>query len=200
MSNLTLRAKLTLAFIAVLIGFVAISVTALFDLKSALEEGRRGSVKVATHSAMATIQYFQRLQAEGALPEGEAKRQAIASLRQLRFDGDNYVFILNREYEFVLSPAKSELEGTSGREATDQNGKPYMRELVEAAVGNSGGGYVAYVWPKPGHSGVVPKVSYATVFPEWGWVVGAGVYLDDVNAAFWQHAYKMLGMVFQLLS
>lgn len=199
MSNLTLRAKLTLAFIAVLIGFVAISVTALFDLKSALEEGRRGSVKVATHSAMATIQYFQRLQAEGALPEGEAKRQAIASLRQLRFDGDNYVFILNREYEFVLSPAKSELEGTSGREATDQNGKPYMRELVEAAVGNSGGGYVAYVWPKPGHSGVVPKVSYATVFPEWGWVVGAGVYLDDVNAAFWQHAYKMLGMVIPIV-
>lgn len=194
MNNLTLRAKLTLAFLAVLIGLLAISLTALFDLKSALEDARRGHIKAITHSATATIDYFQKLQAEGSLSEDDAKRQAIASLRQLRFDGDNYVFILNREYEFILSPAKAELEGTSGKNATDQNGKPYMRELVDTAIGNPEGGYVAYVWPKPGHNGVVPKVSYASLSPKWGWVIGAGIYMDDVNAAFWQQAYKMLGV------
>lgn len=92
MSNLTLRAKLTLAFMAVLIGLLAISLTALFDLKGALEEARRGRIKAITHSATATIDYFQKLQAAGSLSEEEAKRQAIASLRQLRFDGDNYVW------------------------------------------------------------------------------------------------------------
>ncbi len=199
MSNLTLRAKLTLAFMAVLIGLLAISLTALFDLKGALEEARRGRIKAITHSATATIDYFQKLQAAGSLSEEEAKRQAIASLRQLRFDGDNYVFILNREYEFVLSPAKAELEGTSGKNATDQNGKPYMRELVDTAVSNPEGGYVAYVWPKPGHSGVVPKVSYASLSPQWGWVLGAGIYLDDVTAAFWQQAYKMLGVAVPII-
>lgn len=199
MNNLTLRAKLTLAFLAVLIGLLAISLTALFDLKSALEDARRGRIKAITHSATATIDYFQKLQAEGSLSEDDAKRQAIASLRQLRFDGDNYVFILNREYEFILSPAKAELEGTSGKNATDQNGKPYMRELVDTAVGNPEGGYVAYVWPKPGHNGVVPKVSYASLSPKWGWVIGAGIYMDDVNAAFWQQAYKMLGVAIPVI-
>lgn len=199
MNNLTLRAKLTLAFLAVLIGLLAISLTALFDLKSALEEARRGRIKAITHSATATIDYFQKLQAEGSLSEDDAKRQAIASLRQLRFDGDNYVFILNREYEFILSPAKAELEGTSGKNATDQNGKPYMRELVDTAIGNPEGGYVAYVWPKPGHNGVVPKVSYASLSPKWGWVIGAGIYMDDVNAAFWQQAYKMLGVAIPVI-
>lgn len=199
MNNLTLRAKLTLAFLAVLIGLLAISLTALFDLKSALEDARRGRIKAITHSATATIDYFQKLQAEGSLSEDDAKRQAIASLRQLRFDGDNYVFILNREYEFILSPAKAELEGTSGKNATDQNGKPYMRELVDTAIGNPEGGYVAYVWPKPGHNGVVPKVSYASLSPKWGWVIGAGIYMDDVNAAFWQEAYKMLGVAIPVI-
>lgn len=199
MNNLTLRAKLTLAFLAVLIGLLAISLTALFDLKSALEDARRGRIKAITHSATATIDYFQKLQAEGSLSEDDAKRQAIASLRQLRFDGDNYVFILNREYEFILSPAKAELEGTSGKNATDQNGKPYMRELVDTAIGNPEGGYVAYVWPKPGHNGVVPKVSYASLSPKWGWVIGAGIYMDDVNAAFWQQAYKMLGVAIPVI-
>lgn len=199
MKNLTLRAKLTLAFVAVLLGLLAISLTALLDLKSALEEARRGRVKAVTQSAMATLDYFQRLQSEGALSESDAKQRAIASLRQLRFDGDNYIFIADKEYTFVLSPAKPDLEGKSSRDASDQNGKPYMRELVDTAVGNSDGGYVAYVWVKPGHTNPVPKVSYATLSPKWGWVIGAGAYLDDVSAAFWQQAYKMLGVAIPLI-
>lgn len=194
MNNITLRAKLGLAFFAVLIGLLAISVTALFDLKVSLEEARRDSVRAVTQSAMATLTHFQRLQSEGVLSEADAKMQAISSLRQLRFDGDNYVFIADREYNLVLSPAKPDLEGQSSREAVDQNGKPYMRELVDTAVGKVEGGYVAYVWPKQGSTGAVPKVSFATLSPKWGWVIGAGVYLDDVSAAFWQQAYKMLGV------
>lgn len=199
MDKLTLRAKLAMAFVAVLIGFLAISVTALFDLKSALGEARRGRVKVVAHSAMATIDYFQKLQAEGVLPEAEAKRQAIASLRQLRFDGDNYVFIVDKEYAYVLTPNKPELEGKSGRDAADHNGKLYMREMVDTALGGADGGFVAYSWQKTGQSGGSPKVSYTVLSPKWGWIVGCGIYLDDVEAAFWQQAYKMLGMVIPII-
>lgn len=195
MSNLSLRSKLILAFGAVLIGFIAISLTVLFDLKASMEEDRRGRIKAVTHSALATINYFQKQQIEGALPEAEAKRQATASLRQLRFDGDNYIFIATKEYEFVLSPIKPELEGKSSRDAVDPNGKAYMRELVDTATNNPQGGFVEYSWPKPGHSAAVPKVSYATHSTQWGWVIGTGVYLDDISTAFWNQSFKLLAVV-----
>ena len=195
MANLTLRARLLVAFLAVIVGFIAISVTALFDLKSTMEQNRRGRVKAVTHSAMATLDYFQKLQSQGALSEEEAKRQAVASLRQLRFDGDNYVFILDTQYSFVLSPTKPESEGKSGKDAVDERGKPFMRDLVDNAKANTDGGFVEYVWPKPGYTGAIPKVSYATLSSQWGWVIGAGVYLDDVSAAFWSQAYKLLALV-----
>ena len=195
MANLTLRARLLVAFLAVIVGFIAISVTALFDLKSTMEQNRRGRVKAVTHSAMATLDYFQKLQSQGALSEEEAKRQAVASLRQLRFDGDNYVFILDTQYSFVLSPTKPESEGKSGKDAVDERGKPFMRDLVDNAKANTDGGFVEYVWPKPGYTGAIPKVSYATLSSQWVWVIGAGVYLDDVSAAFWSQAYKLLALV-----
>ena len=195
MANLTLRARLLVAFLAVIVGFIAISVTALFDLKSTMEQNRRGRVKAVTHSAIATLDYFQKLQSQGALSEEEAKRQAVASLRQLRFDGDNYVFILDTQYSFVLSPTKPESEGKSGKDAVDERGKPFMRDLVDNAKANTDGGFVEYVWPKPGYTGAIPKVSYATLSSQWGWVIGAGVYLDDVSAAFWSQAYKLLALV-----
>ncbi|MBW7902748.1 MAG: methyl-accepting chemotaxis protein [Rhodocyclaceae bacterium] len=195
MAGLSLKARLLVAFAAVVAGFLAIGLTALFDLKGTIEENHRERVRAVTHGAMATIGHFQRRQAEGALSEADAQREALASLRQLRFDGDNYVFVVDSRYVFMLSPLAPELEGKPGKDAADRNGKPFLRELVDTAVGHPEGGFVDYVWPKPGLAGVVPKVSYAAHAPEWGWIIGAGVYLDDADEAFRQHAWKLLGIV-----
>lgn len=194
MKQMTLKARLGVAFSAVVVGFLVVGLTALFDLRTALEEGRKEKIKAVTQGALASVDYFYGLAARGELSEIDAKRQAIESLRRLRFDGDNYVFVADRDYRLLLSPAKPELEGQSSRDALDQNGKAYMRDLVDTALNASDGGYVAYVWNKPGVNGLVPKISYALHSPTWGWVLGAGVYLDDVQSAFWAHAIKMLAI------
>lgn len=199
MSELKLRTRLQLAFFVVIVGFLALGSSALFDLKNSMEEDRRIQIRSVTESAVATLKHFQKLQSQGVMTEEEAKRQAIASLRELRFDGDNYLFLLNTQHEFVLSPAKPELEGQSGKNAKDEKGKLFMQELVGVAQANSAGGFVDYVWPKAGQTGVTPKVSYATLFTPWSWIIGAGVYLDDVSAAFWNQAFKIIKLAVPIL-
>ena len=194
MSSLTLKSRLLIAFVAVIVGFIAIGTTALFDLKKVMEQDRRAEIRSVTESAKATVEHFQKLQAQGALSEEEAKKQAIAALRPLRFNGGNYVFILNTEYNYVLSPGKPEVEGKSGKDTKDSTGRYFMSDLVDIARNQSEGGYVDYEWPKTAGGANVAKVSYANLFSPWGWVLGAGVYLDDVSAAFWSQAGRMLAL------
>ncbi|RMF75895.1 MAG: methyl-accepting chemotaxis protein, partial [Alphaproteobacteria bacterium] len=70
----------------------------------------------------------------------------------------------------------------------DPNGKALFLEMVEV-TSKSGAGFVAYQWPKPGNDKPVDKLSYVRKHPSWGWIVGAGIYLDDlqarINRAFW---------------
>ncbi len=199
MSSLTLKSRLALAFIAVIVGFIAIGMTALFDLKKVMEQDRRAQIRAVTESAKATVEHFQKMQAQGALSEEEAKKQAIAALRPLRFEGGNYVFILNTEYNYVLSPGKPEVEGKSGKDTKDSTGRYFMSDLVDIARNKVEGGYVDYEWPKTAGGANVAKVSYANLFSPWGWVLGAGVYLDDVSAAFWSQATRMLGLAIPII-
>ncbi len=189
--TMTLRKRLILALLAVVAGFISIGAVALFDLRAGMEEDRRDRVQAVTDSAAATLSYFHSLQLSGAIGEDEAKRQALASLRALRFDGDNYVFVLDTRYEFKLNPARPDIEGTSGRDMRDPGGRAFVVELVDVASGSAGGGFVEYEWNKPGASGPVGKVSYARLFAPWQWVIGAGVYRDDVAQAFRAHALKI---------
>ncbi|WP_412479626.1 methyl-accepting chemotaxis protein [Azonexus sp. IMCC34839] len=199
MSSLTLKSRLLIAFVAVIVGFIAIGMTALFDLKKVMEQDRRAEIRSVTESAKATVEYFQKLQAQGALSEEEAKKQAIAALRPLRFNGGNYVFILNTEYNYVLSPGKPEVEGKSGKDTKDSTGRYFMSDLVDVARNQAEGGYVDYEWPKTAGGANVAKVSYANLFAPWGWVLGAGVYLDDVSAAFWSQAWRMLALAIPIV-
>ncbi|MDG3064420.1 methyl-accepting chemotaxis protein [Thauera mechernichensis] len=190
-ATMTLRTRLVLALLAVVAGFVSIGLVALFDLRTSMEEDRRERVRAVTDSAMATLSYFHSLQAAGALGEDDAKRQALASLRALRFDGDNYVFVVDTRYEFKLNPARPDIEGTSGRELRDPGGRAFVVEMVDVASGSAQGGFVDYVWNKPGATAPVGKVSYARLFAPWQWVIGAGVYQDDVAQAFQDQAVKI---------
>ena len=199
MSSLTLKSRLLIAFVAVIVGFIAIGTTALFDVKKVMEQDRRAEIRSVTESAKVTVEYFQKLQAQGVLSEEEAKKQAIAALRPLRFNGGNYLFILNTEYNYVLSPGKPEVEGKSGKETKDSTGRYFMSDLVDVARNQSEGGYVDYEWPKTAGGANVAKVSYANLFAPWGWVLGAGVYLDDVSAAFWSQAWRMLALAIPIV-
>ncbi len=100
----------------------------------------------------------------------------------MRYDGNNYLFVVTAANHYVLFPTKPEMEGRDASGLKDTNGKFIIQDIVKAA--NAGGGFVDYWFPKPGAQESSPKVSYATGFAPWGWIIGTGIYVDDVDREF----------------
>jgi methyl-accepting chemotaxis protein len=99
----------------------------------------------------------------------------------------------------VMHPFKPEMDGKDLSEFADPNGKKLFVEFAETVKAKQAG-FVYYLWPKPGMSRPVLKVSYVSGFGPWGWVIGSGIYLDDVNTAFWRRARWMLLLIGGLMA
>ncbi len=111
----------------------------------------------------------------------ERSKEVIGTLRYGDEKSD-YFWIHNLDLKMVMHPIKPELNGKEIRGIQDPSGKYLFREMV-AVCKKEGEGYVEYQWPKPGHEKPVPKISYVKLFEPYGWIVGTGVYVDDIQAA-----------------
>ena len=157
-------------------------------------EDRRLKTRNVVESVLGVVDYFHKQQQAGKLSEEEAKRQAMDSLRNVRYDGKEYFWVQDRNLVMLMHPIKPDMEGKSQAALKDPNGKLFFQEM-ENVVKASGKGFVDYLWPKPGFDQPAPKISYVAEFPAWGWVVGSGIYVDDVNAVFRQQALLFSIMV-----
>jgi methyl-accepting chemotaxis protein len=117
--------------------------------------------------------------------EAEAQKAALAELATLRYGGQEYFWVNDMTPTMVMHPIKLELNRKELGGMADANGKRPFVEFVET-VKRSDAGFVDYMWPKPGSEAPVAKISYVQCFEAWGWVVGSGIYLDDVDAIFWR--------------
>jgi len=117
---------------------------------------------------------------EQALFKEEAKRQ-ISFLRY-GSEGKDYFFILGMDLKTVMHPIKPSLVGKDLSGFTDPDGKKLFVEMANVCRSN-GEGTVDYLWPKPGNDEPVSKISYVKLFEPWGWIVGTGIYVNDINRA-----------------
>ena len=115
----------------------------------------------------------------GTLSLEEAQRRAAAQISRLRYEEKEYVWINDLHPRMVMHPYKPELNGTDLSENKDPTGKAPFVEMVRVCRKNRGG-VVDYLWPKPGASVPAPKISYVKLYEPWGWIVGSGIYVDDV--------------------
>lgn len=113
--------------------------------------------------------------------ERENQERAKAILTSTRYGADGYFFVYDQHGICLVHPAMPELVGKDLREITDVRGRHVIPNLIETA--QRGGGFQRYAWPKPSVPGVIEKLAYVTVLPRWGWVVGTGVYMDDIDQA-----------------
>lgn len=111
----------------------------------------------------------------------EDAKKAVA---QLRYGpkGQDYFWINDMNATMIMHPIKPELDGKDLSANKDPNGKRLFMEFVDVCR-DKGEGFVDYMWPMPGHEAPVPKLSYVKLFQPWGWIVGTGIYLDDVDRA-----------------
>ena len=165
------------------------------SMLTAKREQTRNLVEVA-HGLVAESHALEK---SGALTRQEAQQRAMTTLRKLRYDKNEYFWINDMQPRMIMHPIKPELDGQDMSTNADPRGKRIFIAFVDE-IKRSGAGFVDYMWPKPGVTEPVDKVSYVKGFEPWGWIIGSGVYVDDVTAQFWSDArLSLLGALLSTL-
>jgi len=127
----------------------------------------------------------------GGVAVADAQKRALARVAALRYGNDDYFWVNDMQPRMVMHPIKTEMNGKDISAFKDPNGKALFSDMVDV-VKKDGSGFVPYEWPKPGFDKPQPKLSYVTGFAPWGWVIGTGVYIDDLSAQSWASIRRAL--------
>jgi len=144
---------------------------------------KREMIRELTHSALSTLSQLEERQRAGQLTLEEAQTQGKEHIRTLRYGPDrkDYFWITDIESKVLVHPYRPDLEGQDGAGLIDPTGKHFIIEFTQTGK-EQGAGYVDYYWQwKDDPNRIVPKISYVKLFPPWGWVVGTGIYVEDVR-------------------
>ena len=188
--NLRTGRKLALLIGLGLLAMVFSTAQVLAALRREMLEDRQVKTRHLVEVAHGVIADYGDQAASGKLTTEEAQAGALRALSKLRYSGTEYFWVNDMRPYVVMHPIKKELDGTNVSEYRDPNGKALFVAFVEK-VRREGEGFVDYMWPKPGHSEPVPKISYVKGYAPWGWVVGSGIYIDDVDAAYVRELWKL---------
>jgi methyl-accepting chemotaxis protein len=153
------------------------------DYRKTLMEGRALKTHHIVESARGILDHYHGLQLRGELTQAQAQTSAAAVLERLRYGEDDYFWIHTLDLKMIMHPFSKHLVGNSVAEVADPNGKYLFREMNRVVAAKKEG-FVDYYWPKPGVTDPVAKISYVVLHEPWGWVLGTGIYVDDVSAAF----------------
>jgi methyl-accepting chemotaxis protein len=138
--------------------------------------------------------WAQGLETAGTHTRAQAQQLAQNAVSQLRYGGNEYFWINDMQPVMLMHPTKPELNGKDLSTFKDPNGLLVFKAFVDV-VQQKQAGLVAYQWPKPGSEKPQDKISYVMGFAPWGWVIGSGVYVDDVKAQAIAHWAQTGGVV-----
>jgi signal transduction histidine kinase/DNA-binding response OmpR family regulator len=179
--NLKSKFRLTIALAGVAVA--ALALVWLRSERSLILKEKEETARSIVESAYAIVAGQQELEMEGTASRTEAQEQAIRIIRAMRYGDGNYLWIMDMHPTLLMNPVHPELEGTDLSNFRDTTGKQFDVEMVDV-VRRDGSGFVRSLWPKPGHGNTpLPKITFVKGFGPWGWIIGTGVYIDDVDAA-----------------
>jgi signal transduction histidine kinase len=192
LSRLTLFWKISIPAFILFFFMMALTALNLNELWRSMHEERVTGLKHIIQSATSTVTEIQKQEQAGLLSREEAQEQAKSAMDKMRYDdGVGYVFAFNTSGINLVHPNKS-LLGTNMLHVQDARGNYILRDLITLA--EQGGGLYTYLWDKPGGSEQLEKVSWVKAIPEWQWILGTGIYTDDLKAAFHVHVAKTVGL------
>ncbi|MCP4221140.1 MAG: PAS domain S-box protein [bacterium] len=173
------------AVLAVALFVVSIFAVIIPTFKSNIMERKREMIRELTNSAWSVLKEFADEEKKGAISSEEARKRAIADIRHIRYgvERKDYFWLTDTEPKMIMHPYKPQLEGMnlSGAEGRDSMGKQLFVEMVKICARQQHG-YVEYMWQwKDDSTRIVPKLSYVKSFKPWGWIIGTGIYLEDVK-------------------
>jgi methyl-accepting chemotaxis protein len=178
-----IRTKLWLIAALAILALSASMAMSIYRLNAMLTSEKELKTRHLVETAACVLEHFYNLAKTGEMSESDAKNNSLSVIKNLHYDKDGYFWINDMHPTMVMHPYKPGLDGKDLSDYKDANGKKLFVEVVETVRKNDAG-FVYYNWEKQGVNKPVRKVSYVKGFAPWGWVIGSGIYLDDVAGVF----------------
>lgn len=170
----------------------------MFILNGLLIDEEKRKLDAVLDSAHTIVNYYYEQAESGDLTEEQARQQAFNRLDDIRYEGAEYIFTLNRQGEMVQHPFTKALVGKNVLSYEDPEGTQLFQEMVDKARNNDRA-TVEYIWQKGSHANnLVPKISRIRVFEPWNIILGTGQYTDNIAAILWQEFFKLAGLALVL--
>ncbi|WP_430814871.1 DUF294 nucleotidyltransferase-like domain-containing protein [Carboxylicivirga sp. RSCT41] len=170
--------------------------------ESAIMNKKKEMISELTNSAWSLFEEYENEYKASRLSRAEAQKQAIARIAEIRYGNErkDYFWIINQEPRMIMHPYRPELVGSDLNDYKDANGKkPFVEATKVVEVTNEG--FIDYLWQwKDDASQIVPKLSYVKSFEPWGWIIGTGIYIDDVEAEIKELKGRLLRIFLLILS
>ena len=175
----------------IFIGLVGIAILDSRELASGLNLQKQIELRHLTELALGILKEEHALVQKGGITDADAQKRALARVATLRYGNNDYFWVNDMHPRMVMHPMRPEMNGNDISTFKDPNGKALFVDFVNV-VKKDGAGFVPYEWPKPGVDKPQPKLSYVAGFAPWNWVIGTGVYIDDLNAQTWASTQRSL--------
>jgi methyl-accepting chemotaxis protein len=183
--RITIGSKIHAVIALSFLGFIGVTLFEMQELRVGLENQRQIELEHLSDLALGIVTEEYAAAQRGAISVDEAKQRAAARLAVLRYGQNDYFWINDMHPRMVMHPMKPELNGGDLSNNKDPDGKRLFVEFAET-VRRYGAGFVRYKWPKPGADKPQPKMSHVVGFAPWDWVIGTGVYIDDLDRLAWE--------------
>ena len=187
-SSLSFQRKVRLMVLCAMAAVLAVAAAAVWLSARHILEGRRAQLVTAVQSAQSIVAGYQAAAAAGKMPEAQAQAAAADALRASRYGGadgkSDYFYIWRIDGVGVMHPIKPEWAGQNmAGKIKDGHGGDVLQMLTAAIKASPDGrAFVDTHFPRPGSDAPVPKLQYVVKVPGWEWMVGSGLYMDDVHA------------------
>ncbi|MDO2947990.1 methyl-accepting chemotaxis protein [Aeromonas simiae] len=200
LTRLSIRHRLLLITLLALLSLLLLTLVAAEQYRRSLLEEKQVQTRHQVETVWSLVDGFARQVSEGKLSEAQAKQAALKAIAALRYGHDDYFWINDSRPFMVMHPMKPELDGKDLAAVADPDGKRLFVAFVEATRHAPQGAQVAYQWPKPGSAQPVAKVSFVKRFAPWDWIIGTGIYVDDVEQQYRQVLLRLLGVSLVILT
>ena len=172
-------------------GLLGIAILDSHELASSLRQQKQIELQHLGELALGIVKEEHALAQKGDIAVADAQKRTLTRIAALRYGNNDYFWVNDMQPRMVMHPIKPEMNGKDISTYKDPNGKALFVDFVDV-VRKDGAGFVPYEWPKPGFDRPQPKLSYVVGFAPWGWVIGTGVYIDDLSAQTWASTRRTL--------
>lgn len=193
-NDLSVSMKMWAIMGASVFGLFFVAFVGLYGYHDNVLDARKKEAQHLVETVIGGLEAYHSKAERGLFSVEEAQAQAKQYIADLRYDGSNYFWVNDRQATIVVHPINPELEGEDASHIKDAQGVRLFSEFAKVGQ-QANGGFVHYYWNRPGDDKAVPKIAYVRASGGWGWIVGTGIYIDDVNHMFWNMAWKFVLVV-----